>query len=128
LFVPNAISHRWYALPQELSQRGRFGSVLRGEIVKKDDRCGQLPDLVRFLVERGFCGCDQQTQYECSQRADQARGQLYDVLGVRVQVMFQQKRPNGHPGQGAAKYQCEYKQRNQQIHHIANAPPSRRPC
>jgi len=66
-----------------------------------------------FLVERSFCGCDQQTQYECGQCANQARGQLYDVLGVRVQVVFRQQRPNGHPSQGAAKYQREHKQRNQ---------------
>src|SRR5258706_11856218 len=118
LLVPNAISQRWYALPQELSERGCFRSVLRKQIVQKDDRCGHLPDLVCFLVERSFCGCDQQTQYECGQCANQARGQLYDVLGVRVQVVFRQQRPNGHPSQGAAKYQREHKQRNQKIHHI----------
>src|SRR4029077_12520605 len=36
---------------------------------------------------------DQQTQYECGECANQARGQLYDVLGVRVQVLFRQQRP-----------------------------------
>jgi hypothetical protein len=39
---------------------------LRNQIVQKDERCGQLPYLVCFLVERRFCGCDQQAAVEGS--------------------------------------------------------------
>ena len=49
--MPNAIGQRWNALPQKISDRSCFRTILRKQIVQKDYCCGHLSDPVGFLIE-----------------------------------------------------------------------------
>ena len=86
--MPDAIGHRLNALPQQISNRACIWTILRQQIVQKDDGGGHLSDLAGFLIEGAFRGRNQQTQHKRGQCADQTSCHFYNVPGVWLQVMF----------------------------------------
>ena len=96
--MPDAVGQWLNALPQAGSDGNCFRTVLREQIVEKNDLGGHLPDLAGFLVERAFRGRDPtDPEYKCGQCTDQAGCHFDNVLRVRLQMSFRQKGSENDP-------------------------------